>query len=328
MTILAAVALATGCSAGGDDSGSSPGTGDGAAGTTTTTEAAPTAAALCADAEAVQPVGQVAQDGLVEASGIAASRRNAGVLWSHNDSGGAPEVFALDEDGGDRGRFTLQGAEAVDWEDIALAPGDDTDNTDNTDNTDDAQPGGVLYLADIGDNNEQRPSVTVYRAPEPALRPGAAGGTITGVEAIPLTYADGPHNAEALLADPVTGDLFIVTKVVTGTAGAYRIPAGSGPGAPVTMVRAGDVAVPAGSLVTGGDVSPDGSLVALRTYSAVLLWDRAEGQTVAEALAGRPCEAQRAVESQGEAIAFAADGKGYVTVSEGAHPAVNGFYLP
>lgn len=318
MTILAVVALAAGCS-GGDD-GADPGDGgDGAAGTTTTTEAAPTAAALCADAQAVQPVGHVAQSALVEASGLVASRENADVLWSHNDSGGAPEVFALEEDGTDRGRFTLQGAEAVDWEDIALGPGDDSGSDEQ---------GDMIYLGDIGDNNEQRPSVTVYRAPEPTLRPGAAGGTITGVEAIDLTYADGPHNAEALLTDPVTGDLFIVTKVVTGTAGAYRIPAGSGPGAPVTMARAGDVGVPAGSLVTGGDVSPDGSLVALRTYSAVLLWDRAEGQTVAEALAGRPCEAPRPVESQGEAVAFTADGKGYVTVSEGAHPAVNAFHVP
>src|SRR5690606_1795107 len=41
---------------------------------------------------------------LEEASGLAASRRHAGVLWMHNDSGGEPEVFAVDSTGAVLGR--------------------------------------------------------------------------------------------------------------------------------------------------------------------------------------------------------------------------------
>lgn len=316
--ILVVVALAltpaAACGGGGSGGGGDERPDGGAGSTTSTSAPGPTAAALCAGARPVRPPGRVAQSALTEASGLVASLTNDGILWSHNDSGGAPEVFAMDGDGGDRGRWVLAGAQAVDWEDIARAPGA-------------GGHGDVLYLGDIGDNNAQRPSITVYRAPEPTVGPGTTGGTVADVEALHLTYADGPHNAETLLADPVTGDLFIVTKVFDGTAGAYRISAGVAAGASVTITRAGHVAVRAGQLITGGDVSPDGSLVALRTYTSVLVWDRAKGQSVAEALAKPPCSAPAPTEPQGEALAFEPDGRGYITVSEGANPALNRFRL-
>ncbi len=124
----------------------------------------------------------VASTALTELSGLAASRRHPDVLWAHNDSGGEPEVVAVGRDGGDRGRFPLGGAEAFDWEDMAIGP-------------DPAGTGGdVLYLGDIGDNIDQRDDgVVVYRVPEP--QPGAAGSVaapLGGVEALELTYAGGP----------------------------------------------------------------------------------------------------------------------------------------
>jgi hypothetical protein len=66
----------------------------------------------------------------------------------------------------------------------------------------------------------------------------------------------------------------------------------------------------------------------VRTYGTIWLWDRAEGQSVAEALAGEPCEGPSEVEPQGEAIAFTSDGRGYVTASEGASVPVHEFTLP
>jgi hypothetical protein len=286
----------------------------------TTTEAPPprpTAAELCTGVVAVEPSPVVAQPAVTEASGLASTEVNAGVVWTHNDSGGAPEVFAVGlDDGADRGRFTLDGAGAVDWEDMARGPGAD---------------GGpdVLYLADIGDNLSRRPSVTVYRAPEPVIDPAAPTGTLSGVDALTLSYADGPHDAEALLADPVTGDLYVVTKAWDGApAGAYRIPAGTAPGTPAVMARAGDVAVAGGELVTGGDVGADGSIVALRTYTAVLLWDRREGGSLAAALAGTPCSAPAPAEIQGEALALDLDGRGYVTLGEGLNAPIHRFRLP
>ena len=256
----------------------------------------------------------MASTALTEVSGLAASRRHPDLLWTHNDSGGEPEVMAVGRDGSDRGRFPLGGAEAFDWEDMAIGP---------------APAGGagdVLYLGDIGDNIDQRDDgVVVYRVPEP--EPGAAGSVaapLGGVEALTFTYADGPRNAEALLADPVTGDLYILDKMMGGDPqSSWRVPAGTAPGVATTIERAGPVDVPPGEIVTGGDVSADGSVVAVRTYEAVYLWARGPGQTVAGALASEPCEAPTAFEPQGEAVAVDPDGRGYTTVSEGEHPPIH-----
>jgi hypothetical protein len=311
------------CSGGGDSGGKddAAGGGDGGGSTTTsapstTTVPAVTAAQLCADAELGDAPPAVAQPDLTEISGVAASRQSPGVLWMHNDSGGDPEVFAVGVDGAPRGDYALQGADARDWEDIALGPGPDEGVDD-------------LYLADIGDNTSERSDVTVYRVAEPAVAAGDAGDqTLSGVESMTLTYADGARDAETLLSDPVTGDLFVVSKQWDRQpAGVYRIPAGTADGASVTMERVADAGVPLGELATGGDISADGSLIAVRTYQSVLLWDRAPGQTVDQALAGEPCKAAATSELQGEAIAFLPEG-GYVTVSEGQAPPVNRFALP
>ena len=76
---------------------------------------------------------------ITEASGLAGSRVNPGVLWTHNDSGGLPRVFALDLTGHLLGTWNLPGVNANDYEDIAVGPGPEA---------------GVsyLYVGDIGDN--------------------------------------------------------------------------------------------------------------------------------------------------------------------------------
>ena len=324
-TIGAVLVLLAGLAAcGGDDDsdGDDPGGAEDAAGSTTSGDgdgggdsAAVSAQELCDGAVGAEDVVTVATEDLTEASGIALSRQNEGVVWAHNDSGGAPEAYAVGLDGTDRGRLGLDGAEAFDWEDMALGTG----------------PGGAdhLYLGDIGDNNAVRDEVVVYRLAEPAVpAEGLAAGATAPAERLTFTYADGPRDAETLLSDPSTGDLFVVSKTWdAGTVGIYRIPADATPDAPVVMERMGEVPALAGEMVTGGDVSADGSLVALRTYFGVQVWDRGAGQTVADALAGEPCEAPAPFEVQGEALAFTPDGRGYVTIAEGQSPRVNRFHL-
>jgi hypothetical protein len=277
----------------------------------TTAAASSTAEALCA-ARPDGTDGALAEPDLVEASGVVASRSQPGVLWLHNDSGGGAELFAVGLDGTDRGRVEVVDVDAVDWEDIALLAG----------------TGGVpdrLVIADIGNNpgsrsRRSRP-VRLHLVDEPtAPGPGASGST-GSVSAVDLTYADGPRDAEALLADPVTGDGLVVSKQWDGTgAGVYVVPAATFSVAapePVTMARAATVGVTEGSLVTGGDITADGRAVVLRTYSAVLVWERDPTVTVAETLGAAPTCTVAVDEPQGEAVAVLADGSGLVTVSEG-----------
>jgi len=73
-----------------------------------------------------------------------------------------------------------------------------------------------LYVADIGDNTSSRSNIKVYQIPEPAVygRQYTNPVTVTpkGTRTITLTYPDGPRDAEALMVDSVTGDLFIFSK--------------------------------------------------------------------------------------------------------------------
>ena len=58
-----------------------------------------------------------------EASGIAESRKNPDVLWTHNDSGDSPRVFAFNRHGKHLGVYTIAGINNRDWEDMAVGPG-------------------------------------------------------------------------------------------------------------------------------------------------------------------------------------------------------------
>ncbi len=287
------------------------------------------AAAMCARS-GVDTWGIVANDLLTEASGLVASRAHPDVLWSHNDGGMTPGVFAVASDGFDLGFHPLAGVDAVDIEDIALVSHGEGD--------------GVL-LADIGDNGGFRDSIAVFRFPEPDPE---VSGEVTDVERLEFVYPDGAHNAEVLLVDDEAGRVVIVTKeqerAADGRPNEFgnTLPSlvfegsldGHGSG-PVELVGAGVIDMPRleglatasgphpatllgfGGVPTGGDVSADGALIALRTYETVWLWAREPGQTVAEALAGEPCEVAAAPEAQGEAITFV--DAGLLTLGEGVN---------
>lgn len=95
--------------------------------------------------------------------------------------------------------------------------------------------------------------------------------------------------------------------------------------APVTLESVATIDLgDQGSLATAADVSLDGYVIAVRTYSHVLMFTRPHGSPFEAAFATPPCVAPSTLEQQGEAIAFAG-ADGYVTISEGGHPPVNRF---
>jgi hypothetical protein len=65
-------------------------------------------------------VGSIQDPELPECSGRAASRTNPGVLWTHNDSGDGPFVYAMDETGKKMGTWRVTEIGAEDWEAIAV----------------------------------------------------------------------------------------------------------------------------------------------------------------------------------------------------------------
>jgi hypothetical protein len=277
----------------------------------------PPRAATAAPAPASPPVlcralrvavaGRVSDPAATELSGLVRSRAQRDLLWSHNDSGAGPELFGLRTDGRVAARPQVTGAEAVDWEDIATGPGPD------------GRP--LLYIGDIGDNASARAAIDVYRVPEPH-----AGDSATAAAArVRLRYPDGAHDAEALLVDPLRGDLVIVTKFVGG-ARAYRAAAATPAGATVTLRTGPTIDL---SLVTAGDVSADGRVVVLRGYARAAVWRRRGREPLTTTLRRAPCLAPIALdgEGQGEALALDRRGTSFMTVAEGS-PAVLRRYAP
>jgi len=120
-------------------------------------------------------LGVLRWDPINEASGIAASRKNENVFWTHNDSQGAPAVYAFNGQGEHLGVYTIDGASNRDWEDIAIGPG--------------PQEGeDYIYIGDIGGPTIQQ--IYAYRVLEPEVDDNQAPvqETLYGVEALALEY--------------------------------------------------------------------------------------------------------------------------------------------
>lgn len=248
--------------------------------------------------------GTVASDDVVEASGLVASRVHPGVLWTHNDSGDKARFFALSTTGAHLGVFFLQGAKAYDWEDMALGTGPDPELH-------------YLLIADIGDNAVAREEVTVFRTAEPPPgTPGAPANTdLPEWDQIHLAYPDGPHDAEAFFSDSLSGDWFIVTKVMKGDCDVYRAPFPQNPeDGPIQLQHLGSLPF---EMATAADMSPDGTLVIIRSYVHAQAFARPPDLPISITLFAAPCPLPLAPEFQGETLAFAADNSGYFTLSEG-----------
>jgi hypothetical protein len=264
--------------------------------------------------------GPINDPNIKEISGIDAGIKNPNVVWVHNDSGDSARIFALDASTGETlGTYTLSGAKAVDWEDIEVAAGPDGKS--------------YIYVGDIGDNGLSRSSVTVYRVAEPTVTGTVASPvktTLTGVETYNLKYPDGSHNAESLMVDPKSGQMVIIDKTSAGNPTIYAAPGGLADGSTTTMQAVGTLPLGSGggNLVTGADVSPDGTEVAVRTYNHVLLWNRDPSQDLATVLGHNAVQGPVPNETQGEAIAFHPDGDGYVTVSEGTNQTLHNYDAP
>ena len=267
---------------------------------------------LCARARA-EIAGRVAASAATELSGLALSRRQADVLWTHNDSGDRARVLAITSRGRLLADLSVPNATNVDWEDLAVGPA--------------PRRGAALYLADIGDNLKQRPGIVVYRVAEPLVaRPRAAAGTgvlTARARALRLRYPDGAHDAEALLVIPSSGALMIVTKDFSGVAGVY-LAARQRAGRVTTLRRVARLTLGVGQAMTAGDISADGRTIALRSYFRPFVWVRRRGESVPAAFKRRPCAARADLlgEGQGEALALTRNGRAFFTVPEGPQPSI------
>lgn len=231
---------------------------------------------------------------ITESSGLAASTAHPGVVYTHNDSGGTAQVFAVGPDGRVKAALTLAGAKNRDWEAIAMGRDDR------------GRP--AIFVADIGDNlGGAWPYVTVYRFTEPSdLRSQTVQAT-----AFRFKYDDGPRNAETLMIDPRTNRLYVASKLFSGAL--YEAPEKLSTSGFNKLRKIGS----APPIATDGAFAPDGRSFVIRTYFGARIYPLKPDGTPGDSHS-IPLPSQE----QGESITYTPDGSSLLTGSEGQAQAV------
>ncbi len=226
---------------------------------------------------------------LDEVSGIQSGE--GGVFFLHND-GGSPSIYIADEDGRHLGKLTIRDAKNRDWEDITRIPG---------------ESGPLLVLGDTGDNKARYKSIKLYLVAEP--QPSASGTYAIEVDLqhkLKVRYPDGPRDCEAMAYDPASNMILFLTKrdrpprlyglpveeaLQAGKAQLHYLGEVPGFRAPTmadllsSKKRGSWVSQP-----TGMDISSDGRRAAVITYRSLYLFERAEGESWADAFLKAPLE--------------------------------------
>jgi hypothetical protein len=242
--------------------------------------------------------GTIGENSVKELSGVAASIAVPNIVWSHED-GDRTAIYAFSTTGATKGEVELTGVTTTDLEDIAVAP---------------CSGGSCVYRADIGDNGLSRATVQIHEFPEPATIDGTMSLTPRTFD---IAYPTSPHNSEALFIDPRDGASYVITKQTSNPSAVFEMPRTLG--ATATATQAGKISIPNGDKqVTAADLHTDscGTKLLVRTYDALYELTGAPDATVAQLLAAPLVKVPVSLETQGEAVTYARDGRGYFTLSE------------
>ena len=254
--------------------------------------------------------GTAFKDVLPEISGRACSRTTPGYLWAHGDenTGSNKKIIAINPNAqskndelvmtvnisGDPGRD--------DWEDIATGVYNNTN---------------YVFVGAFGDNDLQfNDQYYSYYFEEPAITSGTQNVTVNYIR---FGYPDNKaHNTETLMYDNVEQMFYIVDKVKSGICHLYKLPFSTTYG--TTVQRLTEVcALGNGSkfnYCTGGDITPDGRWMAIKSKPYVLLWERQGSESLSQTAQRNPVQIMAyKEEKQGESLAWL-DASTFYTTSD------------
>ncbi|WP_434939248.1 hypothetical protein ACRWQN_18215 [Shewanella sp. HL-SH8] len=153
----------------------------------------------CAMQTGVTQTGSISAPLIDEASGLAVSRLNEQILWTHNDSGDTARLFAIDTRGNHLVTLNVNGVKNTDWEDIASFV---------------YQGQAYLLIADIGDNSQQRTQYQLHLIKEPDLSQlnGQKTLSVKPLWSMTFTYEDGARDSESVAVDVAKQKILLLTK--------------------------------------------------------------------------------------------------------------------
>lgn len=230
-----------------------------------------------------------------EASGLADSYSHQGYLWVNEDSGQSPELHLLSHSGKLGKKVFIKNITNRDWEEIAVSNGPVAGRK-------------YLYIGDTGDNLHRHSTYAVYRLPEPAV----GADTIDQFDKIQFTYPDGPHDAEAFFVEPVSKDIYLITKRDIPSK-IYRLPYPQSVSGMNTAEYVADL--PFNGVVAAAYSETKRELL-IKTYGNIYYYKHSNGQSIADLVKKPYVLIPYQVEPQGEAICFANDDAGFFTLSE------------
>jgi hypothetical protein len=263
---------------------------------------------------------------LSEASGLASSVNNPNMLWTHNDGGDKARIFLIDKQAHLKAIVWFDKTENRDWEAMAVGPGPVAGKT-------------YVYVGDIGDNKAKYDFKFIYRVEEPTIDWAKnADTTLTNIDRIKFQYSDGSRDAESLMIDPLTRDIYVISKREEKV-NLYRLPYPQSTTEKITAEltvaqlefnqyeekvysQQGNEKLTNGyhsdfyNQIVSASISKDGSEMLIKSYSSVYYWKRNQGETVADMIKRMPIRLPYIPEPQGEAITFDVNGEGYFTVNE------------
>ena len=261
--------------------------------------------------------GRIKSVDITESSGIAASKCQTDVFWTHNDSGDGAFVFAINSSGDALGTWKVPNAQNIDWEDVSVFK--------------DKNGKCFIYIGEIGDNKAKRPQHSIICVAEPSVGPATANSSRSKplmtpkADSVQYRYPDSKQDAETMMVHPKTGDIYVVTKRVSGPAGVYRIKPDFGSASTQIAENIGEISVPAipNGFLTGGDISPDGERLVLCDYTQAYEYSLPDGKAdFVKIWSQTPETIDLGKRKGGEAVCYSIDGTSIFATSEGKNSPV------
>ena len=165
-----------------------------------------------------------------------------------------------------------------------------------------------IFIADIGDNRARSRQYFIYRFEEPT----ASTDTVYAIEKISFRYPDGSHDAEAMLIDNITKDIYLITKRDT-LSKIYKLPYPQSTSSVNTATYVGSLGF---NGVVSASCSADGLEIIVKTYFSISYWKRNRAEAISDVLKKKPLLLSYMLEPQGEAACFKNDKSGFYTLSE------------